>query len=523
MALDMPLPVAGIQRRKIACALVTSDRLLTRNYLRTSRMPPSLRRFSRSRTGFSCVCVLFLATVAQGCAINPVTVQREFVLISEGQEIQMGREADPEIVGSLGLVEDSAWQEYVQSLGEVMATQSERPNLPWTFRVVDDPVVNAFALPGGFIYVTRGILGHFSSEAELAGVLGHEIGHVTARHSVNQLSRAQLAQVGLGVGTILAPDLAPFAQAAEAGLGLLLLSYGRDAERQADQLGLRYMTREGYDPREMAATFEMLADASGASEDGRVPAFLSTHPNPLDRRDEILQRIEVGEVSGDLVARDEYLARLEGMPFGVDPRQGFFEGNAFYHPELAFQLLFPDGWQTQNGREAVQGINSEQDAAILLTLADFDSPQSAQDDFLSGSEITGSNRSRETVNGLPSASADFSASTQDGTFVGTVLFVEHGGRVFHLLGYASETQWDARSSPIRNAIRSFRPVTDPAVLNAQADQIELVRLTAEMTVADFNSRYPSSVPLETIATINHLELGDLIPVGTLVKRVVEGG
>ena len=143
----------------------------------------------------------------------------------------MGRDADQDIVQSLGLVEETGWQEYVQALGERMARQSERPNLPWTFQVVDDPVVNAFALPGGFIYVTRGILGHFSSEAELAGVLGHEIGHVTARHSVNQISRAQLAQLGLGVGTILAPELAPWAQAAEAGLGLLFISYGRDDER----------------------------------------------------------------------------------------------------------------------------------------------------------------------------------------------------------------------------------------------------------------------------------------------------
>ena len=434
----------------------------------------------------------------------------------------MGRDADQDIVQSLGLVEETGWQEYVQALGERMARQSERPNLPWTFQVVDDPVVNAFALPGGFIYVTRGILGHFSSEAELAGVLGHEIGHVTARHSVNQISRAQLAQLGLGVGTILAPELAPWAQAAEAGLGLLFLSYGRDDERQADDLGLRYMTRERYDPSEMAVTFDMLADASGAREGGRIPAFLSTHPDPLERRDRILQRIAAGAISGDLIARDEYLARLDGMPFGADPRQGFFEDDVFYHPELAFQIEFPEGWQTQNGREAVQGIGPEQDAAMSLTLEDSSSPRAAREDFLGAQGVTGSNRTDASVNGLPAASADFSAATGDGTLVGRVLFVQHEGRVFRLIGYAPGSRWRDHASSIRGALGSFRSVTDPSVLNAQPDRIELVRVAAEMTLTEFNSRYLSSVSVETIGTINHLESEDLIPAGTLVKRVMSG-
>lgn len=460
--------------------------------------------------------------VASGCAINPVTGARELVLVSESQEIQMGREADESIVRSLGLVEDEGWQEYVQRLGDRMASQSERPSLPWTFRVVDDPVVNAFALPGGFVYITRGILGHFSSEAELAGVLGHEIGHVTARHSVNQLSRTQLAQLGLGVGTILAPDLAPLAQAAEAGLGLLFLSYGREDERQADELGLRYMTREAYDPREMAETFEMLADASGAREGGRVPAFLSTHPDPLERRDEILRRIDAGEVSGDLIGRDEYLDRLAGLTFGADPRQGYFEESTFYHPELRFSLEFPTGWQTQNGREAVQGISPERDGVMILTLEEAASAPAARDGFLAADGITGSATTLTASGGLSSASADFSANTADGRVRGAVMFVQVDGRVFRILGYAPQSSWEARSAVIRTGVRSFQVVNDSSILNVQPDRIELVRTTAELTLDEFVARYPSSVSAETIATINHLESGERIPSGTLVKRVVSG-
>jgi predicted Zn-dependent protease len=325
------------------------------------------------------------------------------------------------------------------------------------------------------------------------------------------------------VGTILAPDLAPPAQAAGAGLGLLFLRYGRDDERQADDLGLRYMTREGYDPREMAATFEMLADASGAREEGgRVPAFLSTHPDPLERRDRIIARIEAGQVSGTRVEREAYLRRLEGMMFGEDPRQGYFEENVFLHPELAFGFDFPTGWQTLNGRDAVQGVSAEEDAMIILTLDEASTPGAARDGFLGEEGIQGGNLSSQTVNGLPAARADFIATTEQGNLVGTVVFVSHGGNVYRLLGYAPEARWSARSGAVRGALGSFRRVTDSRVLNARADEITLVRTTAAWTIEEFNRRYPSEVPIETVATINHLEPGEIIPSGTLVKRVVAG-
>ena len=167
----------------------------------------------------------------------------------------MGREYDQDVAASIGLYADSGLQRYIQQFGARLAATSERPNLPWSFHVVDDPVVNAFALPGGFIYVTRGILAHLNSEAELAGVVGHEIGHVTARHSVSQMSKQQLAQIGLAVGTIASPEFERFGALASAGLGVLFLKYSRDAERQADDLGLRYMRRVNYDPREMPHVF----------------------------------------------------------------------------------------------------------------------------------------------------------------------------------------------------------------------------------------------------------------------------
>ena len=221
----------------------------------------------------------WLALVAFGCATNPVTGRKELALMTEQQEIAMGQEADKQVQASIGLYQDPELQAYVSRLGKELAARSERPHLPWTFRVVDDASVNAFALPGGFIYVTRGIMTHLNSEAELISVLGHEIGHVTARHSVSQISKAQLAQIGLVLAMILQPEAAAaYGDLAQTGLSVLFLKYGRDDERQADDLGLRYMVQNGYDPRSMPEVFDVLGRVSEGR--GRLPNWLSSHPDP---------------------------------------------------------------------------------------------------------------------------------------------------------------------------------------------------------------------------------------------------
>ena len=197
--------------------------------------------------------------------------------------------------------------------------------------MIDDPVVNAFALPGGFVYVTRGILAHLNNEAELAGVMGHETGHVTAEHSVNQISTQQLMQLGLGVGAMLEPELAAkYGQMASFGLQLLTLKFSRDDEEQADLLGLRYMQKINQDPRQLANVMEMLQRVSKASggEGGGVPEWLSTHPDPGNRRESIEQEIAKGgaDLSKTTVNRDQYLSRLDGMTYGENPREGYFKG-----------------------------------------------------------------------------------------------------------------------------------------------------------------------------------------------------
>ena len=306
-------------------------------------------RISIRLTGWWALAVVS-ATGLSTCAKNPVTGKNELALVSESQEIAMGQEYAQQIVKTMGVYREQKVQDYVSGLGTALAARSERPQLPWAFYVMDDPTVNAFALPGGSIFITRGIMTHMNNEAELVGVLGHEIGHVTARHSVQQMSRQQLAQIGLGVGSILSSTVAQYAGLASQGLGVLFLKYGRDAETQADELGFRYMVRDQYDPRAMATMFETLQRVSDLEGAGRIPEWASTHPDPGNRVQATMERIDTLSVPLSQLrkSRETYLPIIAGMTYGDDPRQGFIEGNTFYHPELRFKLDLPAGWQAQN-------------------------------------------------------------------------------------------------------------------------------------------------------------------------------
>jgi predicted Zn-dependent protease len=480
----------------------------------------------RLRRGASSAGVLMLfCAAAAGCARNPVTGQLQLALMTEAQEVELGRQASRDVAGSIGLVPDSALQAYIQQLGEPMARASERPDLPWTFGVVDDPTPNAFALPGGFVYFTRGMLGLMTTEAELATVLGHEIGHITARHSVAMISRAQLAQVGLGLGGVLFPDLQQFGGLAGAGLQLIFLRYGRDAERQADELGFRYALERRYDVREMAEVFETLARLG--QEEGRspVPAWLQTHPLPAERIDAVRQRVADAEPLPEplRVGRDDFLGRIDGLVYGVNPRNGFFREAHYLHPELRFQLHFPAGWQTRNLAQAVIGVSAQRDAALQLTLSADATGDDAARRFLAQQGVQAGRTARQTINGLPAVIAEFRAQAEGQVVQGFGAWIAHGGRVYQLIGYSPVAVYPRYSAMLQQSIGSFAPLTDPAVLAIQPDRIRIVRTPEAMTLTEFQRRWPSTIPLAELATINRLPSADVtIPAGTTLKRVTGG-
>jgi predicted Zn-dependent protease len=459
-----------------------------------------------------------------GCATNPVTGERQLSLVSEAQEIQMGQEAAVQAERSIGLVDDQALQNYVHRIGMSMAERSERPELPWTFRVVDDPTPNAFALPGGYIFLTRGILGLMRTEAEMASVLGHEIGHVTAKHSVTLMSRAQIAQLGLGVGSILVPQIAQLGQLAGAGLQLLFLSYGRDAERQADDLGFRYALEQNYDVRQMVNLFAQLQRASAAAGHSPLPTWLASHPYPEERINRIQQAL-AGlnyDFSSARSNTDAYMNRIEGMVYGENPRLGFFENNLFLHPDMRFRLQFPQGWNTQNLAQSVTAVSAQQDAIMQLTLAQGSETQAANQ-FFGQQGMASSQVGRTTINGFPAVTGYFQAQTQDGTLAGIAAFISYDNRTYQILAYTPAQLLQRYEQLFRSAIGSFDRLTDQRALNRQPDRIAIVRPSSAMSLTEFNQRYPSSIPIDELALINQLEgAAARIPANMPIKRVVAG-
>lgn len=461
------------------------------------------------------------AAMINGCATNAATGKRQFNMISESREIAIGQDADKQITAQMGLYPNPALQKYVSDLGLKMAAQGERPNLPWSFKVVDDPAVNAFAVPGGFIYVTRGILAYLNSEAELAGVVGHEIGHVTGKHSVVQMSTAQITQIGLGVSTLLEPRLQRYADAAGQGLGLLFLKFGRDDETEADALGLRYMSRINEDPRELVGVMEMLDGVTQAAGGSDVPEWLSTHPNPGNRAQNILGQLDTMTIAtGSEINRERYLGMIDGIIFGENPRHGYFKENLFLHPDFKFRYEFPQGWRTANQMQGVVGINEKQDAMIQLTLADGSSHSEAANAFFGQQGIGASGRQSANVNGIPASWGRFSVTTESGELRGIAYFYAYDGKVYQILGYGTAAGWGANEQAAVNSVKSFAKLTDANALAVQPWKLKIVTLNEPMTLDQFAQKYPTPVSIDVLGIINRTDSNTRFIKGNKLKTVV---
>ncbi len=443
-------------------------------------------------------------------------------LVSESQEIQMGQQFSQEVEASMPLVDDPELQAYVEGVGLALAAVSERPDLPWSFRVVDDPVVNAFALPGGPVYVTRGILAHFSSEAEMAAVLGHEIGHITARHSVEQISRAQLAGIGLAVGSILSRDVARYSGLASQGLQVLFLSFGRDDEHESDMLSVRYAGRVDYDVRESVTMHEKLDRIGDLSNGGGIPSWLSTHPSSEDRIERLHALVDtIPGLADAKLGRDEYLFHIDGLVYGEDPRQGYFAESLFLHPDLRFQIRFPDGWQTANLPSVVGSQAPSQDAIVQLTLAsEGSSHDEAASAFFSQDGLSSGRVGRERINGLPATMGSFLTQTEQGVLEGIAAFLDHGGLTYRIMGYTVQGRLTNYQNAFLRFIRSFAVLTDRAALSVEPMRIELYTLQRASSIAELARRKPTPASEARLAILNGVLETERIPAGRTIKWVV---
>ncbi len=466
---------------------------------------------------------------AFACATNPATGKRQFNLMSEAQEISAGQEADAQVKKEMGLYNDPNLQEYVSSIGLKLAQVSERPNLPWHYSVVDVPAINAFALPGGYIYITRGILPFLNDEAQLAGVLGHETGHVTARHAAQQYTRAVGGTIGLVALGVFVPGARPFGQLAEQGLGVLFLKYGRGDELQADQLGARYATRGNWDPAgvpEMLTTLGRLDEASGQRRG--VPNWLETHPEPLARVKEIqpaIQQLSAGRT--DFVRnRDAMLRAVDGIIYGDNPDQGVVRGASFIHPPLRFRIDFPNGWDLQN--TPAQVVAKAPGADVYMLLEQVEMPRGNGVENIARAQLENAgfrmlSGSRDRVNGLDAFIGLYQGSLEG---LGNVrvrgAHIVHNGNVYLVAGFAAPNIFDPLDSAMLMSIRSFKPLTADEAAAVHPNRIDIYVVRPDDSWQSIADRSGGVIKPSTLAVMNGAEPNSQPMVGSRIKIVVGG-
>lgn len=481
--------------------------------------------------------LILLVVVLTACGTtnqNLITGENQRGAYSWQQERELGAQADQQIVSQFGLYsEDAALTAYVERVAEEVlqtsaysdvSTPAEVRSTPFVFRVLDSPVVNAFALPGGFIYVTRGLLSYLENEAQLAVVLGHEIGHVLGRHSSEQAARAQLNQFGLFGAAILGGvvgggDVAQgILQYGGTGVQLLQLKYGRGAEREADMAGVAYAEFAGYDAAQAARFFRALGRLSAQSE-GSIPNFLSTHPDPYEREQTIPQLANSDpRYQGETVNADEYLRQIEGIVVGEDPRQGFVENETFYHPELRFQIDVPRGWQTQNSPAAFVMGEPNGQAIVQFTLANQSSAEAAARELSSQQGIS-ARGGATTVNGNRAYRLQGTAQQQNGSLGFVATFIEYGGNVYQILGLTAANGLSQYGPTFDSVGSSFTRLTDNRYLNRQPSRLEVMSAPRNATIASLlrGRTLPSGLTANEVAIMNQVELNEPIPSGQRLK------
>jgi predicted Zn-dependent protease len=322
---------------------------------------------------------------------------------------------------------------------------------------------------------------------------------------------------------MVSPTIAKFGELAAGGLQVLFLSYGREDERQADKLGYDYALAQNYDVREMVNVFAALQQSAKLAGHSPVPSWLASHPYPEERIGLVEQRLQTLPATSQprRIGEDEYLTHIDGLMYGPNPRNGYFEGNRFLHPELAFRLDMPEGWQTQNMAQFVVGGSPANDALIQLSLVQGGRAEAA-DTFFRQEGLTAGRLESERVNGMGATIGRFEAQTEQGTVGGVAAFISMDNRTFRILGYTPAEKLSGYENTFRRTINSFDQLTDRAALARQPDRLEIVRLPRQMTIAQFDRSYPSTIPLDELALINQLPSTDSqMPARYPAKRVVD--
>jgi predicted Zn-dependent protease len=472
--------------------------------------------FSFFRAGAIALLFLPLAGLAPRPASHPTSI----VLPLQGAK------PDPQVIAQFGLFENPKLQQYITTQGKRMTAISDRPG-DYGFTVVDSPVINAFATPDGHVYFTRGIMAYFNNEAQFTGVLGHELGHITARHGQKQQTRSTISSILLAGASMASKSIASIAQPLSSVVGIGLLKYGRDAENEADQLGVKYSTKVGYDAAQMADFFLTLERTEKASGGGSTPGFLSTHPNSADR----YQRVkglasQAKQTAGGralTVNRDSYLRSIDGLPYGEDPRQGFVESSVFYLPEQKLRMPIPSGWKTQNSPEQFQMAEPSGKAIVALVAAGSGTLDAAAQSLAKQLGLSSPSAQQTTINSFPAmvVEGDQAASSQQSAAAHVRAYlIQDGKSVYALIGLAPAASFSTYASQFASVAQGFQRLTDASKLNRQPERIRIKTATATTTLA--SALAANGVPssrYEEVAILNGMQTNAQLSKGMLYKVV----
>lgn len=461
-----------------------------------------------STNALSHAAVLLMASglLLAGCVKNPVTGTRELSLLSADDERRMGEQAARQVEATVGLLNDDRITPYVRSVGARLAALSPRQGMNYQFDIVDMVEPNAFALPDGHIYVSRGILALSNREDELAGILGHEIGHVAARHANQRFSRAAPVGVLAGITSAVVGVVSTSAANSIAGLGaglneVLLAPHSRDQERQADQVGQDLAAKGGWNPLGLTDALDSLGRMDRYTRGDHKASWLDSHPATAERVAETRAHAQALSIAkGHPTSRDDYVRRLKGLLLGANAAFGAFEDNRFVHPELGFTILYPKGWTTDHSRQLVLGQSPAQDALCVLgAQGRGSSPLEAARQFSETIEANyTSGPTEQVINGNPAARARLVTRDLDATLV----FVAYEGITFQLLAFTQPAKYSSYAQTFEAWLTSFGAASADEIAGVSELRLAIVEAEAGDTLDGVLQRYPNGVDPKLVAILN---------------------
>ncbi len=480
-------------------------------------------------------CLISIAALAlSSCASNPVTGRPDLVFSSEKGEIERAQQVHPMLLQQFGgPYDDIRLQQYVNEVGQRAAKASHRPDLQYTFTVLDSQEINAFTTGGGFVYITRGIMSYLNSEAELSAVLGHEIGHITARHPVRRQTQSTLSGIGAAAVGIFtgSGDIAGLANYAGAAL---ISGYGRDMELEADRLGAEYLAKMGQDPDHMIDVVRLLKnqemfEVQRAREENREPRIyhgvFSTHPDNDQRLREVVKAAATIEAQAESIdaGRERYLQAIQGLPVGTSRAQGVLKGNRFYHANLGFTLAFPSGWVVENSASRVTAVSPRKDS--ILQMQAIAPPPNTNPQQLLSRLLAGKNAAPGEaieINGMQGYTTTVrSERTEFGITPARYVVVYHNNLAYVFAGASKASSGTPAADPLfMSSIRTFRRLRNNEYALAEPYKIRIIRADANTRIADLAKASPlTEYAAETLRLLNNLYPDKEPQPGQLLKIV----